>query len=171
MISASQICSVGSRRFGFHALHLKRSNCFSAFSVFSSIFFDIFFLGTNAILLVPQSMLYFSVEAISASLRWARSKVALPLLEFASPLSARVFAEVCDVCPQLRRSLHGQLRCMGRHTIECTVSSLETKVGCIVPYFSRFPRYTSFVHSRIEQRDCSLSTQVFRHRAHKNHYE
>lgn len=78
-------------------------------------------LGTNAILLVPQSMLYFSVEAISASLWWARSEVALPLRAFASPLSARVFAEVCDVGPKLRRSLHGQFRCMGRHTIECTV--------------------------------------------------
>lgn len=41
MISASQICSVGSRRFGFHALHLKRSNCFSVFQCFHQIFFNI----------------------------------------------------------------------------------------------------------------------------------
>lgn len=88
--------------------------------MFSSNLFQ-HYLGTNAILLVPQSMLYFSVEAISASLWWARSEVALPLRAFASPLSARVFAEVCDVGPKLRRSLHGQFRCMGRHTIECTV--------------------------------------------------
>lgn len=88
--------------------------------MFSSNLFQ-HYLGTNATLLVPQNMLYFSVEAISASLWWARSEVALPLRAFASPLSARVFAEVCDVGPKLRRSLHGQLRCMGRHTIECTV--------------------------------------------------
>jgi len=70
MISASQICSVGSRRFGFHALHLKRSNCFSAFSVFSSIFFDIFFFRNKCDIVsaskhvVLQRGSHFSVLAV-----------------------------------------------------------------------------------------------------------